>query len=374
MKFIKHLTLIFSLLFSTSLIYGQNACENIITITVEKLPVLLKNNQYEEINNKLNTIEATCGLSEFTLRTRIIYQIINKENTKESRQKYLNNRFDQVLITRWDDSYLSDHQEIYLAYKKKYEYIPMRHAVDSLLKIKATSILNSPTYTHITKEEEALLYLFADNIETYLNMSEPKSVPDKRMRERIEVEQHKEKNTFGVHLGSFIPIGENNHFGKSFTGGLSFMSPFIDDFVFDAHYKLRIHSKAPAFDFTYKDEIREVASNSSHVLAVGVGYKLLDKNRFIILPKLNLGYGIIWTGLSETVYGEDDEGNETETRLPRNVQTLHSTLGIAIMRHFANKTYIGIESNLHLIPYKWDSRLKSSIPSKYASFEFFVRF
>lgn len=374
MKFIKTILFFTSTILWLPSLFAQNSCEQITTITMHKIPFILQKNDTKSLLTSINTIESTCGENEFTLRTRIIYQIINKENSDKLVSMYLRQNFDEQLIKRWDDAADINYATRYQNNKKSYNFIPLRHFADSLLKIKAAALLNSTMYSNISTKELSILHLFADNIETYLNMSEPKSAPDKKMRERIEVEQHKEKNTFGVHIGSFIPIGENNYFGKSFTGGLSFMSPFINDFVFDAHYKLRIHSKAPAFDFTYKDEIREVASNSSHVLAVGVGYKLLDKNRFIILPKLNIGYGIIWTGLSETVYGEDDEGNETETRLPINVQTLHSTLGIAIMRHIANKTYIGIESNLHLIPYKWDSRLKSSIPSKYASFEFFVRF
>lgn len=372
MKIIKPVITFLFLFISTFSLFAQNQCETVTAIAIEKLLTQLQRNDYDGIAQTLNTMEASCGESEFTLRTRLIYQIINKTNTDQLRSKYFKNKFDSKLITRWDDSY--ENKTVYLQNKKKYDYVPLGHPTDSLLKIKATALLNSPTYNNINKEEEALLYLFNDDIDSYLNIMQPESAPDKKMKERIEVDQHKEKNTFGVHIGSFQPIGENYYFGKSVTGGLSYMTPFINDFVLDVHYKFRTHSKAPAFDFVYKEEIREVESKSSHVIALGVGYKLLDKSRFIILPKINLGYGFIWTGLSETVYGEDDDGNETETMRFRNVQTLHSSLGISIMRHIAKKTYIGIESNVHLVPYKWDSRLKSDIPSKYASFEFFVRF
>lgn len=359
---------------SIPVIYGQNACENIITITVEKLPQLLKKNDYQEIDNKLNTIEATCGLSEFTLRTRIIYQIISRENSKENRQKYLRNRFDRILIIRWDDSYLSDHQEIFLAHKKNYEYIPMRHPVDSLLKIKASSILNSPSYNDIDIEEKALLYLFKDDIEMYTSITEAQYIEKKKVEMRSKEAENKYKSTFGLHTGVFMPLGENDFFGKSVTGGVSYMGPFSNDFVLDLHYKFRVHPKSRVFDFRYKDNIREVDAITSHVISIGAGYKLLDKNKFIILPKVNLGLGFIWTGLSEKEYGEDDEGNETETLRLRNVNTLHSTIGITFMRHVYDNLYFGFESNLHLIPYQWDSHLQSPIPSKYASLEFFVRF
>jgi hypothetical protein len=372
MKIIKNITSLLFLVIFIPTTYAQKQCEEITQMVVDRLAVLLKDNDAQTIVQNLNTIEASCGESEFTLRTRIIYQIINKESTMQLRSKYIKNKFDKKLIARWDESYHSNNKEIYEKDKRKYDYVPLKHMVDSLLKLKATALLNSTSYENLLKEEEALLYLFKDDIETYENLTITESNPKKSAP--TEEFQHVDKHTFGIHTGLFMPLGTNAYFGKTFTGGVSIMSSFVNDFVFDVHYKFRVHSKAPAFDFMYKNEIREVASNSSHVLAVGIGYKLLDKNRFIILPKLNLGYGIIWTGLSETVYGEDDEGNETETRLPTNVQTLHSTLGVSIMRHLSNKTYIGIEGNVHLVPYKWDNRLQSTIPSKYASLEFFVRF
>ncbi|MGN0003698.1 MAG: hypothetical protein ACI35V_09725 [Sphingobacterium composti] len=372
MKFIKT-AISFVILYTTfSSVQAQNQCESVTAIALEKLAAQLQDNDYNNIIQILNTIEATCGETEFTLRTKLIYQIINKTNTDQIRAKYLKNKFDENLIERWDATYTN--RNAYQQNKKKYTYIPLGHRADSLLKVKANALLNSLTYNHLNKEEEALLLLFKDDINAYMSIMQPETSSVKKMKQRIELEQYKEKHTFGIHVGTFLPVGENEYFGKSLTGGISMMSSFSSDFVFDVHYKFRVHTKTPAIDFVYKEEIREVEPNSSHVLAIGVGYKLLDKYRFIILPKVNAGYGVIWTGLSETVYGEDDEGNETETRLPRNVQTMHSTFGISIMRHISKKTYIGIESNLHLIPYKWDSRLKTTIPSKYASFELFVRF
>lgn len=374
MKIIKTVIACLSIFLSQSSLYAQNNCEQITSIALQNIPTLLQKNETTNILSNINTIESTCGENEFTLRTRILYQIINRENSANLLSKYIKHKYDEQLIKRWDNAADNNYASIYNSNKKAYNFIPLRNPIDSLLKIKAVAILNSTSYSNISNTELSILHLFADNIDTYLNMVDPKSAPEKKMKERIEVEQHKEKHTFGIHTGLFMPIGENTYFGKSFTGGLSIMSSFQRNFVFDVHYKFRVHSKAPSFGFMYKDELREVESNSSHVLSVGVGYKLLDKNRFIILPKLNLGYGVIWTGLSETVYGEDDDGNETEWRRFRNVQTLHSSLGIAIMRHISKKTYIGVESNVHLIPYKWDNRLHSTIPSRYASFEFFVRF
>lgn len=374
MKLLKALTYLLFITFPSTYTFGQSECEKAITASIETLSPLFHKNDYPAILKNIRTIESVCGSTEFSLRTQIIYSIINKENTNALVVKYLKSGFADVLINRWDDAYREDYKEMYKENRKRYEFIPLRHAVDSLLKVKASAILNSSSYSTINKNEETLLYLFKDDVDTYLEIKDQQITDREQKKWETYAEEKKDKHTFGVHSGIFMPLGENEYFNNSFTGGISYMSPFANKFILDIHYKLRVHPKSNVFDFEYKDEIREVDAITSHVIALGMGYKLLDKNRFIILPKLNLGYGIIWTGLSETVYGEDDEGNTTETMLFRNVQTLHSSLGISVMHHLFNKTYIGIETNLHLVPYQWDSRLKSPIPSKYTSFEFFVRF
>lgn len=374
MKIIRELIALALFSLSTHIAQAQNNCEQISTISIEKLVPALQKNDVSSILTTLNTMEASCGENEFTLRTRLIYQIINRENTDAVYTKYIKHRFDDDLISRWDNAVEADYQNIYVKNKKRLNYVPLRHSTDSLLKVKSLALLNSPSYANLHDQEVAILQLFADDIDSYLDWRDTKQVVEIKSKQRDAYTAHQEKHTFGIHTGVFMPIEDNFYFGNSLTGGLSIMSAFTNDFVFDLHYKFRIHSKSPAFEFLYKDDIYDIESNSSHVLSIGAGYKLLDKHKFIILPKLNLGYGIIWTGLSETVYGEDDEGNETESTRFRNVQTLHSSFGISVMRHIRNKTYIGIESNVHLIPYKWDSNLRSPIPSKYASFEFFVRF
>ena len=319
-------------------------------------------------------MEASCGENEFTLRTRLIYKIIHKENTESLSTKYLKNNFDQDLILRWDNAAEANYEVNYSTNKKAYNFVPLRHEVDSLLKIKAIALLNSPNYTTINNQELALLYLFADDIDSYFDLTKSMQESEKQTNDREAYESHMQRHSFGVYAGYFTPLGTNSYFSESLTAGFSIMTPFTYNFVGELQYKFRIHPNAKGFDFLYKGDIREVKPNTSHVISLGLGYKLLDRNKFIILPKINLGLGFIWTGLSEKEYGEDDQGNETETTRLRNVNTLHSTFGLTFMRKVGHKIYTGIESNLQLIPYQWDNTLKSPIPSKYGSIEFFVRF
>lgn len=353
---------------------AQNHCEQQTTLSLQKLTLLLQKNEVSSIMSTLQTMESSCGENEFTLRTKLIYQIINRETTDAVYNTYIKQRFDDELISRWDNSAEADYQNIYTRNKQKFNYVPLRHATDSLMKIKAKALLNSASYSSINDEEIAILYLFAGDSEAYLDVIAERKDDEPSDVEPNVYDWHQPKHTFGIYAGLFSPLGTNNFFSKSFTAGLSIMTPLTKDFVGELQYKFRIHPGAQPFNFNYKEEIREVQSSTSHVLSLGLGYKLVDTKKITILPKVNIGLGFIWTGLSEVEYGEDDEGNETETTRFRNVNTLHSTFGLTFMRHLRNKTYIGLESNLHIIPYQWDSNLHSPIPSQYASFEFFVRF
>lgn len=163
------LTLLFTILF-TPYAKAQDACETITKISIEKLVPLFQKNDYQSIKTTLNGMEATCGITEFTLRTRILYQIINREDTKTAIANYLENDFDNLLIERWDATADEKRMELYNKQAKKFNYIPLAHPSDNLLKEKALSLLNSDLYV-LQKEEESLLYLFIDDIETYLQLT-----------------------------------------------------------------------------------------------------------------------------------------------------------------------------------------------------------
>lgn len=366
MQILKKTYIILILLLPFIYAQAQNDCENRTSALLKQLPSALHKNDVSQILAFINEIEASCKENEFTARTKIIYQIINKENTSNSIIQYYNKKYNEEILRRWEYSYKEDYNRRYLQDKASFNYIPLRHAVDSLLKAKSNAILNSSLYSHINTREKTILELFTGD-ESYFTVNE-EDHPE------YYTNNHSEKPTLGLHAGIFIPLGTNAIFGNAPTIGLSYMSTLAKSIVFDLHYKVRFHSSAKPFDFVYKQDIRAVESKSSHVFSLGLGAKVLDNKGFVILPKVNLGYGFIWTGLSETQYEEDEYGNEYKSVRPTNVNTMHTSLGISFLKLVAQKTYVGIETNLHLVPYNWDSNLKTIIPSKYASFEFFVRF
>ena len=370
----RHLYLILlSTILSFTLSYAQNSCEVVINASLQKLPVLLIKNDFNQLESTANTLKAACERNELALRLQITSQLLQKQNTESSINEYINSGYDNILIQRFDDAAKKKPSKLYKDNPGKYQYFPLNHSVDSLLKVKALALLRSEHYT-LNNKESAIAFLFADDIDNFyqeLNKKPTVRPSIDKMRER---ENMKSAPTIGINLGLFSPLGNNPIYENSPIFGISLMGPLSNNIIPELNYKFRIHNNSTPIDMRYKSEIREVDPKTSHFIGVGVGYKVYDNGRFIILPKINSGLGFIWTGLSESYYEEDEYGNEHENISFKNINTWHNSVGVLSMLHLRRKTYLGIELNYHIIPYNWDSTLISKIPNNYCSVEFSIRF
>lgn len=373
MQYIRTLLIAF-LVLSSTYSFAQSPCEHITTASLEKLIPILERNNFAQLDPVIFAINNSCEESEFTLRLTIIKAIINKENTVSLIDKYLNKRFDDILVKRHDSAADKDYEKIYHGDPAAFGFVPLRHKVDELVQQKAIALLNSQSYT-LTEKEVALLFLFADEIDAFYTELDRKPAPRPVLDKIREREYFKSAPTFGIHAGVFTALGDRDYMGTSSMFGLSLMGRLDNQFVPEFMFKFRLHNnQGKQFDFDYKNSIQEINSKSSYFLGGGLGYKILDSGPFILLPKIGLGYGFIWTGLSETIYSENEYGEEVSSLSFRNVNTLHSSAGIAGMLHLRRKQYIGLEINYHLVPYNWEKRLLTSMQSNYASLELFFRF
>lgn len=365
------------ILFIIILVYSpyclaQQGCETLVTASLQRLPSVLVKNDFNQLQTIINTLKGGCDKNELALRLEITQQLVLQQNTDLSIKAYLDGRYDDILVQRFDDAASKKANEQYRRNPEKYQYFPLNHKVDSLLKLKAQALLSSESYT-LNPRETAIVYLFADYIDNFYD--ELDKTPKKRpIIDKIkEADKMKDAPTIGVHAGIFSPLQRNTAYGVAPAFGLSLMGPFSNLFIPELSYKFRVHEAAP-FDMKYKGEIREVSPRSSHFISLGIGYKVYDSGKIIVLPKLNSGLGFIWTGLSESYYQEDEYGNEERNTSYKNINTWQNSIGVASMLHIKRKTYIGLETNYHFIPYSWDSRLKSNIPSHYVSLDLFIRF
>ncbi len=380
----KILTFLFLPLFFFQSIYVQantnkeslQDCEKIVAVALDKLVPALQKNDYQNLEGILATIQSACGENEFTQRMRIIQALIERKSSGALIVDYLSKNYHEVLTMRWDYAVEKAYQRIYLENKAEFNYIPLNHPIDSLIKLKANALLNSPSF-NLTEQEEDIALLFADRLdEFYQSFEDTQPAPQPTATEKARSQQNaKHRSGVIVSAGAEFPItGSDPLFKTNTTVGLLYSSGLSSPVFFEGGIKIRINSNDRSFDYLLYEEVEHVNSSASFSIGGNVGVKLFDNDKFIIAPKAGLYYDITNTGLSEVNYFDDEYGESTRSVQYHNVYTMRASLALNLMRHIIGKKYIGIEAAYHYIPYNWDNNLLTSIQPNYASLQLFFRF
>jgi len=346
-------------------------CEQMVEISLKKLVSQVRKNDYSELENALATIQSGCGESEFTQRMRIFRALLEKRPTAELIADYLEKERHETLIMRWDYSADEQYESIYRDNKQDFDYVPLRHPIDALLKAKAEALLHSEAFA-LSEGEEAIALLFADRTEEFLEIHEGSSRPGKPARRRTA---QKYPSGFSVYAGAEFPVtGIDPLFKTNPALGFMYSSPLEPNVLFELGLKVRINSNDRDFEY-HMDGLTEVVnSGASYGIGGSLGRKLFDNDAFIICPKLGLFFETTSTGLSHFSYYHDGSYEDAASVVYNNVNTMRTSLGLAFMWHVAGKQYAGFEAAYHYIPYNWDSSLLTRIQPNYASAQVFFRF
>ncbi|MFD1768551.1 hypothetical protein [Sphingobacterium suaedae] len=365
-------------------------CEQITKVALEKLVPVFNKNDFDNLESILGTIQSACGESEFTQRMRILRALIEKKTTGDLIADYLSKNYHEMLIMRWDYSIEKEYRRIYQNNKADFNYIPLKHPIDSLVKLKATALLNSPSY-NLTEQEQDIAFLFADHIDEFYQsykdtgsnkQAEPTPVEPAGFQ-RPAQDRHKDRHGVSIYAGLEIPVtGSDPLFKSNPTFGVMFSSKLSVPILFELGAKVRINANDRAFEYLLYDEIETVNSSASFSIGGTFGYKAFDNEKFIIYPKVGLFWESTSTGLSEVTdgyydgggYYYDDYNGSTSTIKYNNVNTMRTTLAVSIMRHITKKKYVGLEIAYQYIPYNWDDHLLTSIQPNYGSAQLFFRF
>ncbi len=354
----------------------NQGCEQLTQAALPKLVSSLNDNNFTALEQALQTLESACGSNEVTQRLRIIGQLVQKQPTTASIRTYLEQGQDNKLMVRLDDAAEENYQNIYLKDKAAYNYVPLRHGVDSLVQVKAAAILGSQMY-NLTETEEAIAYLFSDHINTYL-MRMQKEKPVTRVQEFQEVEHWKGGWGFTLGGGLYRPLNATNPiFNNQAIFGVSAMSPLSNDWIFDAFFKYRSNKGSRTFEYDLYDQVEYVNSPASYIMGASVGYKFLDLGKFLMIGKGGIAFETVSTGLQEVQYYDYYDpyygGGGASTRF-HNVNTYNLLGGLTVMQHLHRRTFIGANIQYHYSPYNNDRRLLTPTASDYINFELFFRF
>lgn len=387
----KILTFLLFIQFASLPIYGYGKeqetytkwqdCEQVTKAALEKLVDIFSRNDFERLEPVLNTIQSTCGENEFILRLRILRILIEKKTTGDIIADYLAKNYQEILVMRWDYSVEEKHAQIYQNNKADFDYVPLRHAIDSLTKIKALALLNSPSY-NLTEQEEKITLLFADHIDEFYQVhGETTPQPSSKNKPKPTSDGYYGKYRHGVsvYAGAEFPLtGSDPVFKTSPTLGVLFSSRLSNPVLFEAGLKVRFNTRNDKeVEYMLYDDVEVIRSTASLGIGGTIGYKIFDNDKFIIAPKAGLFWELATTGLSEVNESYYDDGYdyyETESVRYFYINTMRSTLAVSAMRHLSGKTYVGLEAAYHFVPYNWDSNLLTSVQPNYGSLQLFFRF
>ncbi|NGM62456.1 hypothetical protein G5B30_11085 [Sphingobacterium sp. SGG-5] len=347
-------------------------CEQVTHMALQKLVPAFQKNDLESVESILNTIQSTCGESEFTVRIRILCAVIEHKLTEKMIDEYIIKGYKGKLERRWKYSMQEKYAQIYQDDKAIFDFVPLKHPIDLLAKAKAVALLNTESYI-LTEQEESIMHLFA-------NQESQKAVLQPPARKAVRSAYiNKQRGGVSIYAGAELPwTGIYPLFKTSPTLGMFFSTKLSNPVLVELGFKLRFNTpQNEDLEYLSHDEIEIAHADFSMGVGGTVGLKAFDNNKIIISPKLGLFWEQSDTGLGElvtTYYEDGDESYEEESVDPYNINTMRTTIALAVMRHLVGRTYIGLEGAYHFVPYNWDKHLVTRVQPHYGSLQLFFRF
>lgn len=351
-------------------------CATATLLFADQITTLLQKNEFTRFDELLSIYQAQCGETELSLRIRIIQNLIEQKNSKELIQQYLDQQLDKQLTLRQKDADQANFENIYSKNPKKYNYLPLRHPVDQIIKIKSSALLNSDIYD-LNEEEELILFLFSEQSDIYQSIAN-EAAHQAEYEKYSEMYYYRSRYSGLLYVGVQGPLGATNPiFKTSPTIGLQLLSPIDQRMFFEFGLKVQFNTGSRNFDYLLYDDIENVKSDVSYYIGGDVGIVAYERKRFILTPKVGIGFKSVSTGLSEVTFSDfvdeyDDLGSSGIKF--HNVNTMDLSFSLAGMQHIRKKNHIGLQLAYHYIPYKWDKNLLTEVFSHYTSLELLFRF
>ncbi|WP_286859538.1 MULTISPECIES: hypothetical protein [Sphingobacterium] len=358
---------------------AQETCEK---HTAEILPLItgaLNNNEFDKITPLLNTLQASCGVTEFGQRLRILLLIIDKKDCGTEIERYIGNQLDKTFVQRLDAADRGDFAQQYEQNKSIYNFFPLRHPLDNLIKIRARALLSSTNYS-LNDRERDILHLFADT-DSPEDEPAPQNTEQPKSRPQVYGNRSRSKLGYVPLVGVMSPLGGTNKiFGTNFMFGFMLMSSLERKFIFEGGFNVRINSNDKNIAYNYEGSDVTINSSATGFIGGSVGYKIFDNEKCILIPKGIIGIDITDTGITESVYSDgyyDPDGYYYDGGYNDRMVTInnvHLGLGFSSLFQMKNKKYVGIEVAYHYAPYDASSKVLTPIQSNYGTAAFFFRF
>ena len=322
------------------------------------------------IDSLLYILDFFCGKSESIQRVKIFNAILNNNLDKEDIEIYLKNDFQTVLNYRKRDSKKKNFLESYNDNIDFYGYLPLNHPIDSIIAKKSKELLQTET---VTNDEKFFCILFSSDkydFERTLTQNEFKNSDSRKINNEIRKQNSRNSAAFVLYSGIYRMIGNNNQiFGNNPYIGLSLSTPLKNKIVCDIGMNLRFNVNDSDFQFKAMENTNTVNSKTTILLDVNAGYKIIDKKRIILLPRIGTGYESTGTGLSEKVEVDGEISYKYH-----NLNMINFSSGFTVYTPVFVKSYVGLSINYHYCPYHWNKKLITKFNNNSLTCEVVYRF
>lgn len=342
-------------------------CESLSFHTAEKTLELFKDNRFDSFDSIIQDLIKHCGISEVTQRGIILKRIKNNQSSLNAIQTYIENDFQYVLLDRIEYSKEIDYGYIYSESKAYFGYVPLRHSIDTILRLESLSLLETNA---LSPDERLICILFSGDVELFEKELKKKQYDESFVKEYLFEKYRYNSNrwlAYTIYSGVFRPISSNDIFSYSPMIGVSISNSFNSKFIVELGVKVRFNVNDESFEYYAIGDTNIVNSAISIFMGASIGYKAYVSEKLVLIPKFGIGLESVNTGLSEQKRNSDD-------KTYHDIETLHLSLGLSAMTPVFRKDYIGIGVNFHYCPYQLDKNLLTNFDNNLVSAELFWRF
>lgn len=342
-------------------------CDSSSVRYADTLNRLIKDFDWKKSYIVIDQWKETCSDNEINSRAAILVALSNGVNQSQAIRDYFDNDFHFVFKYRMEYSESDLYEYLSWDYSTYFNYVPLRHQLDSTL-MKIASGLKSRQ--NLTDNERLACQLFSGNERNFKH-----EVKKKKYAKTFVQMYYKDDSRYlayqklGIHLysGLYSSFDEGQYLGNNLSLGLGLYTPLNTNWQGSFEMRFRILTNDNDFDFIAQNNPYTVNSKIGYNLSANVLYKYFENNHLIVLPKAGLGLESIQTGID--LY--DAYNDETKSY---DVTTLHANAGLMILTPVFLKNYVGVEISYHYCPYGWSKGLISKFNNHAFSIELNYRF
>lgn len=313
--------------------------------------------------------EQQCGLSEPAIRFKVLLFMQHDKNTDSLINTY-NILAEPALVFRINHQNSTNTDSIFNVYKNTLGYIPFNHDFDAMCvamaqkQIEKSRSIKASVFLNQVIQLQTAPALHRDSQNLYPKNNTFNNNPN----------EYQLYHTIGLNfsMGTWTPFDVQTT-GFSTIAYIGMSIDYLEDsFYIELDTRFRLHNKEYRFDFEAFNDVYEVESSFGFYSAFKLGFRIFKIGPLSTYLNGALGVDLTQTDLvKKTIY---DEENDAYYDRYFYLATMHASAGAMFLIKTNNPVDVGIEFNLHKLPYKNDSRLKSNLPNSAFSTGLFLRF